>query len=271
MRRTILSVVALLALAVAGAAVAKEGANRSTRAVSATFSAELGENAVRTCDGADGTYRRVRGVWTGESESSEPALDGTLQIKGTAWIHTTSGNGAFKGRLRIRGEGGTVAALAGVIEKGKLEGLAHGRSSGGMRLLGNVSVTLGADGMREGKLGGGGGSNSALLVPAGPCRGESEEAEDERKADGEERKAEKEKAGKEKTGKRKARELRGSLSALGEASLTVTAAGEEPLTCSFGERAAAGLRAAGIELGAKVHVLCVETGEGFVLARLKKL
>lgn len=259
---------ALLALAATGVAVANEGESRSTKAVSATFTAELGDSAVRTCLGSDGRYRRISGVWEGESQSVEASLDGELTVKGTAWIHVPTGNGSFEGRLRIGGEDGTAASIHGVIQGGKLEGLATGRAGKHeLRLLANVSAAFSADALTDGKLGGGGGANSAILVK-GSCPakagGDARQKEEAKKTE-ENHKKESEKA------ERKTREAEGTIAAFGEGSISVARDGAEPLTCHVGERMAHELAAAGYAIGTKVYAACVDEGRGFVLVKIKKL
>ena len=331
--------VAVMALVMAGVAVANEGESRSTKAVSATFSAEFGDHSVRTCQGADGRYRRLSGVWEGEAQSADAALDGELRLKGTAYIHVPSGNGAFEGHLRVGGEHGLQATLHAVLKEGKLEGFALGHSGKrGARFLANVSATLTADGIADGKLGGGGGANTAVLVKGACPKASDHGKKDEAKREGEKKESEKaERKHREFAGTvaavtrewltlsvghetvkcevpaamaaevlatvsvgakvvalcsydgehwhlvkvrkheedsksaAKVRDLQGEISAFGAGSITVSAAGREPLTCSVGERMAAELTAAGYAVGTKVMAVCVYEGKGFALTKIKKV
>jgi len=259
---------ALLALVVAGVAVGGEGDNRSTKAVAATFSAEFGDHAVRTCTGADGRYRRTSGDWEGKAESADAGLAGDLEIHGTAFVHVPSGNGTFEGRVRIGGENGLKGSLVGVIKGDKIEGMLTGHAGlKELRLIANVSATFSGGDLSDGKIGGGGGANTAVLAK-GDCAKKPDARKDGEKKEGERKEAEKKDG--EKKGERAVHEEKGELVALSATSLTVKAEGHEPLTCTIGEHVAADVAALGLAVGARVHVICVNEGTGFFLMKVRK-
>lgn len=179
MRKLILvSTAALVALAVTGVAVATLKPS-GTQQVSATFSAPKRERGeTRVCTGADGTYEITNAVYSGEADSTTPALDGPLVLQVKAVYNQTTKAGWVEGHAWIRGSDAAgdrrahARFDATLGDGGAVEGFLGGRI--GWRyadLHGNVSATFTpAGGFVNGKIGGGGGSNLAVLAGR-PCSG----------------------------------------------------------------------------------------------------
>src|SRR5581483_10818689 len=92
MRKLVLSTVAAAALAGGGLAVAHGLDTKSVKAVSATFTAAPnGTVRTSTCTGADGTYARSWGTYTGSftNATGDTNLNGSITIDAQSIINTT--------------------------------------------------------------------------------------------------------------------------------------------------------------------------------------
>ena len=170
MRRKIAIAIAagvlLVPVGVALAQLTQDG----TQAVSATFSAAREQGDTRTCTGPDGTYEIVRGRYAGQSQSTQPVLNGSIVLNVTAVYNQTENIGWMTGSLRIRtGDQGVTTRLVGTLTQGPsntriLDGFVNGPAGkGGTKLFGNVTSSFtGAGGFTGGKIGEGG-ANIALL------------------------------------------------------------------------------------------------------------
>jgi hypothetical protein len=177
-RRTIWSILAgLVALVVAGIAVASQH-GAQTDAATATFSAtEVKRVKSRTCEGADGTYKVTHAIVHGEVVSaSDPVLAGKLRLRLKSVYNTTEGLGWVVGKAHVRNEAAEPdtharASFKAVNVGGKLEGLlVGGAGAPHWRLLANFSATLADTGaVTGGTLGAPSADNSALLYHGG-CR-----------------------------------------------------------------------------------------------------
>lgn len=177
MRRALILIgAAVAALSTTGLAIATLKPSGS-EAVSATFAAAKERAETRMCTGPDGTYEITHGRYAGEADSSNEALDGPIVLHVKSVYNTTEKIGWVEGWLRVRKEGeddrrSTARFWATLGDGGAVEGFAHGRV--GWRyaaLFGNVSATFSpASGFTNGKIGGGGGNNAAVLVGR-PCSG----------------------------------------------------------------------------------------------------
>jgi hypothetical protein len=159
----------------AGIAVAHGFDSKSVRQVSATFSATpTGTVRTATCTGADGTYAKSQGTYTGTATSSEPSLNGSASIEAASFVNTTTNVGTVWGKLRISTADGrrTTADFEGVLTHGSVVGLAEGRAHprGGVKLLANFSADFSAGGFMNGKLGGGTAAGDAVLIEQGGCK-----------------------------------------------------------------------------------------------------
>ena len=178
MRRTVVTVaVATAALVSAGLAVAHL-APSGTEEVSAQFRAAKERASSRVCRGSDGSYEITRGVYRGESDSSTAALDGPLVLSIHAVYNTTEKLGWVEGRLKIRRDGEDEndrrawGHFTGTLKDGAVEGQVWGRvGHHHAHLIGSFTARFTpADGFTSGQLGGGGGTNAALLAGR-PCEG----------------------------------------------------------------------------------------------------
>lgn len=186
MRRKIaLAIAAGVLLAPAGVALAHLTLD-GTQSVGATFGAARERGATRTCTGPNGTYEIIKGRYTGQSQSTQPVLNGPIVLDISAVYNRTERIGWMKGSLRIRGtDHGVTTRLVGTLTQGPsdtrvLDGFVNGPAGeDGTKLIGNVTSSFtGTGGFTGGKIGEGG-ANIALLSgrvckPAGPSRIEVE-------------------------------------------------------------------------------------------------
>jgi hypothetical protein len=179
-KRTIWFIFAgLVALVIAGMAVAsKRGAQ--TDPATATFSAtEVKRVKSRTCQGADGTYKITHAVLQGEVVSaSDPVLAGRLKLHLKSVYNDTEDLGWVTGTVHVRNEATDPetrarASFRAVNVGGELEGmLVGGAGRPHWKLLANFSATLADSGaVSDGKIGTPSSDNSALLYRGG-CRTE---------------------------------------------------------------------------------------------------
>jgi hypothetical protein len=179
-KRTIWSILAgLVALAVAGIAVASQHGGQ-TDAATATFSAvEVKRIKTRTCQGADGTYKVTHAVLQGEVVSaSDPVLAGKLRLHLKSVYNDTEDLGWVVGKAHVQNEAADPdtrarASFKAVNVGGRLEGLfVGGAGAPHSRLLANFSASLADSGaVTDGKIGAPSSDNSALLYRGG-CRSE---------------------------------------------------------------------------------------------------
>ena len=189
-----LALAAVAALAVAGIAIAHGGGGspQKTEEVAATFTTAPVADKTRSkqCTGVDGTYTISKGVDQGDS-TGDPRLTGKITIKSNTVVNNDTGLGWSEGNVFIRDAASNkpkaVAHFDATLKNGALEGLAtgkvknqapatkakddHGHGHGGKfnsTLLANFSATIGQDGTVNGKVGGGGGDNVAILH-GNPC------------------------------------------------------------------------------------------------------
>jgi hypothetical protein len=177
-QRTTWSIVAgLVALVVAGIAVASQHGAQTDDAT-ATFSAtEVKRIKTRTCEGADGTYKITRAVLEGEVTTADPALlGGKLRLHLRSVYNDTEDLGWVTGKAHIRNETAEPdtrarASFKAVNVGGNLEGiLVGGAGTPHWKLLATFSATLADSGaVSNGKIGKPTSDNSALLYRGG-CR-----------------------------------------------------------------------------------------------------
>jgi hypothetical protein len=191
-----LALAAVMALAVAGIAIAHSGGGQpqKTEQVSATFEATpvADQTKTRQCTGVDGTYSITKSVATGTA-TGDPRLSGNITIRSKSVVNTTTGLGWVDGNVKttdpatskLKGVSGFTAVIT---EGSKLEGFDVGRvknpapaggttkakgdhGGGGKfssQLLANFSAVVAQDGKITGGLGTGGGDNTAILH-GNPC------------------------------------------------------------------------------------------------------
>ena len=174
-----MALIAVLALAVAGIAVASKGSGNAqpTEAVQATFTATPSEKSkTRQCTGVDGTYNVTKGVYTGTSESSDPRLAGAITIKTKSVVNLDTGLGHTEGKVFLRdADSRKLKAVAGLqavnTERGVLNGFIAGKvKNRGTKLAANFTAAFNAEGTQlNGELGTGAGQNTAVLY-GNPCK-----------------------------------------------------------------------------------------------------
>jgi hypothetical protein len=160
-----LALVAILALVVAGIAVAHNaGKVGKTEAAQATFTAApTGQTKTRTCTGPDGTYNITQGTYTGTS-TGDPRLTGDITIRTKSVVNLDNGLGVTDGRVWLRDTGSrkvkATASLQAVnTQRGKLDGFLLGQAKnatgkGTTGLAANFSAAFNTDGSQlSGELG----------------------------------------------------------------------------------------------------------------------
>jgi hypothetical protein len=162
-----LALAAVLALAVAGIAVAHGGGKTGpTEAAQATITATpvADKSKTTTCTGVDGTYAISRQVFTGTS-TGDPRLTGDLIVKAKSVVNQDKGLGTSEGTVFIKGTGDSKARLVAhylaVVTQGggKLDGFLTGVAknadgTGTTSLAANFSVAANQDGSQiTGELG----------------------------------------------------------------------------------------------------------------------
>jgi hypothetical protein len=174
MRKLVLTIVGLVALAAASVAVA-HGINgvKSERSVSATFAASAEHVATQTCTSTDAKAMSVtNGTYTGPA-TGDPGLTGALTLRAHSMLNTTDNVGAVTGTFRIHVANGRDAGgvFTAVYDHGTLAGLLVGRAHDpGARLLANFSATFApATGFTGAKIGGGTTGGGAVEIGAAGC------------------------------------------------------------------------------------------------------
>jgi hypothetical protein len=175
-KRTTWTILAgLVALAVAGLAIAaNHGAQ--TDAATAEFSATTVKRIkTRTCEGADGTYKITHAIVEGTvTSTTDPLLAGNLRLHLKSVYNDTEKLGWVTGKAHIRNELADPdtrarASLKAVNVDGEIEGLlVGGAGAPHWKLLANFSANLADTGaVTNGQIGAGSSDNSALLFRGG--------------------------------------------------------------------------------------------------------
>jgi len=172
----VIGLTSALALALVGVAVAQLTADGTT-AVSAAFSA-TGSQGVksRTCNGPDGVYELIDGVYTGHSTSAEGTLDGDARLRIHSVYNTTEKIGWASGSLKLDSANTRFDA---VNVNGKLTGLVRGRVDHA-GLLGSFVADFSASGLANGQLGGGGSIPNVALLAGKICTGQDKKDDDKK-------------------------------------------------------------------------------------------
>ena len=120
--------VVLVAAAVAAAGVAAATRHvQSTQAAAADFSAgSVSRSHTETCVSSDGTYQLTTATYTGTATSSDARLNGTLEIRASSVVNTTTNLGWLDGTLRVRGSN---AGASGTIHAAIADGNASAPSA----------------------------------------------------------------------------------------------------------------------------------------------
>jgi hypothetical protein len=180
MRKYLIVVIGVLALATAGLAVGKGlKSTKAAKAVAGTFTATTPSRVdTRTCTTSDGkTIVTSHGRYTGTS-AGDPEFTGPITLDVHSVINTTDNVGVVTGKLKVHGASGKTAAhYDAVYDGGNLAGLAGGHAGDpGVKLLANLSAGFTtAGGFTSGKLGGGTAGGSAVELGPGKCSPEKTE------------------------------------------------------------------------------------------------
>ena len=191
-----IALVAVLALAIAGIAIAhNSGGNaQPTEPATAAFTATPNADKTKTrqCTGPDGTYNVTKGVYNGTSTSDDPRLAGNITIRSKSVVNLDNGLGHTEGQVFLRdADTGKLKAVAGLqavnTERGVLNGFIAGKvktasttaraktgrhrhGKGGTSIAANFTAAFNADGTQlTGELGTGTGQNTAVLY-GNPCK-----------------------------------------------------------------------------------------------------
>jgi hypothetical protein len=249
MRRLALVVAAALGLVAAGVAIGALARDRTTSAVTATFTATtVGSRATSTCSSADGTYQLTNGTYTG-SATGDPLLAGPIRLTVRASINTTKRLGTIVGSVVVDRAGrDTHAHLAAVYHDGSVSGLLTGVAlPPGQRLIGTFTASYSPDGgFGAGGIGAGNVSPAALALSRGECVGAQPA-----------------------TGQLKL--LGGNVSALSDGSITVALLAGGSFSCSLDDRSRAEISRRHIGVGDQVSALCSFKAGTWTLLHVKKL
>jgi hypothetical protein len=166
-------VLVVAAVAAAGVAAATRH-TQSTQAAAADFAAgTVSRSHTETCTASDGTYQLTTATYTGTATSSDPRLNGTVEIRSSSVVNTTTKLGWLDGTLRIRG---TNAGANGRIHAAIANGAAVGSLVGeGSRPAAKLVASLSgaftpAAGFSAGKIGSGSANGAGVLYTRGECR-----------------------------------------------------------------------------------------------------
>jgi hypothetical protein len=183
-KRTIWTILAgLVALAIAGLAVAAHKGAQTDPAEASFSATEVKRIKTRTCEGADGTYKITHAIVEGTVASTEdPVLAGNLRLHLKSVYNDTENLGWVTGKAHIRNELADPdtrarASLTAVNVDGEIEGmLVGGAGAPHWKLLANFSADLADTGaVTHGQIGSAGSSDNSALLFRGGCH---------RKADG---------------------------------------------------------------------------------------
>jgi hypothetical protein len=176
-RRTMLACVTVIALAVAGIAIANPGGG--TALVSATFTATtLSQSHASTCTAANGdAITQTDATFTGTATSADPHLNGPVTLRVVSLYDGTTSAGSLTGGLRIDSSATTppsghlFAFLQGVNVNGNVQGFLTGGASGDVHFMGGFSSAFSTTGgFTNGAIGAGTPTNAAILVSGGCAR-----------------------------------------------------------------------------------------------------
>lgn len=166
-------VLVLAAAGVAGVAAATRHAQTTQAAAADLTAGAVSHSNSQTCTASDGTYQLTTATYTGTATSSDARLNGTLVIRASSVVNTTTKLGWLDGTLRIRG---TNAGSSGNIHAAVANGTAVGSIVGQgtkpeARLVASLSATFApTTGFADGKLGSGSANGTGVLYTRGDCR-----------------------------------------------------------------------------------------------------
>jgi hypothetical protein len=249
MRRLTLVLAAGIALVVTSLAVGAQLRNRTTSAVSATFTATtVGSRATTTCSNDDGTYQITSATYTGTS-SGDPTLTGPIRLTVRASINTTKRLGTIDGTVVVDRSGrDTRARLTGVYHDGNVSGLLTGQAlPPGQRFVGTFTASYSSDGgFGAGGIGTGNIDPAALAFNEGDCT-PTQPAKGQLKLIG------------------------GSVLSLSSSSITVGLAAGGTFACMLDDRGRAEVSRQHLAVGDQISAFCTFKSGQWVLLHAKKL
>jgi CHRD domain len=166
-------VLVVAAVAAAGVAAATRH-TQSTQAAAADFAAgSVSRSHTTTCTASDGTYQFTTATYTGTATSSDPRLNGTVEIRSSSVVNTTTKLGWLDGTLRVRGtNAGTSGTIHAAIANGAAVGSVVGQGTRPeAKLVASLSAAFApAAGFSAGKIGSGSANGAGVLYTRGDCR-----------------------------------------------------------------------------------------------------
>ena len=167
-------VLVVAAVAAAGVAAATRH-TQSTQAAAADFTAgTVSRSHTTTCAASDGTYQFTTATYSGTATSSDPRLNGPLEIRSSSVVNTTTKLGWLDGTLRVRGtNAGANGRIHAAIANGTAVGSLVGEGSGPeAKLVASFSGAFTpATGFAAGsKIGSGSATGAGVLFTRGDCR-----------------------------------------------------------------------------------------------------
>lgn len=249
-RLTWFSAVLAVALIATSVAVAVQGRDRSTTAVSATFAAaSAGQRLIMSCESSDGTFQITKGAYSGQS-TGDASLTGPIRLSVKAVINTAEQLGTVGGDVVVSRSGrDTRAHLAGVYKNGKVSGLLTGAASPpGQRLLSTFSASYSSGGgFTDGSIGTGNVDGVGVLTTEGDCSKKPAPPSGQIKL------------------------LGGTVSALSDSSITIDLLGGSSFSCSLDGHTRADVSRQDISVGDHVSAACAFKAGAWTLMHIKKL
>jgi hypothetical protein len=167
-------VLVVAAVAAAGVAAATQH-TKSIQTAAADFSAgSVSRSHTETCTASDGTYQLTTATYTGTATSTDPRLNGTVEIRSSSVVNTTTKLGWLDGTLRIRGtNAGANGRIHAAIANGAAVGSLVGEGSRPeAKLVASLSGAFTPAGgfSAASKIGSGSANGAGVLYKRGDCR-----------------------------------------------------------------------------------------------------
>ena len=173
-RYAVPAAVAAAALVATGIAAAHSQRTQSTQAAAADFAATtVSQSRSSTCTGSDGTYQDTTATYTGTATSSDPRLNGPLEIRARSVVNTTEQLGWLDGTFRVRPhERRRRVRVVPRRDRGRQPRRTHDRggSHDSGKLVASVSAAFTqTGGFASGKLGSGTATGAGVFFTQGSC------------------------------------------------------------------------------------------------------
>jgi hypothetical protein len=175
-RRVLLASATVIALAVAGIAIADPGSPGSTKGIAATFAAGTQVRMhSETCTPTSGdAYTTTDTVFSGQAASSDPRLNGPITIHVRSVYDSTTNFGSLKGDVEIDSTANPSnhvhARLSGTLVGNLAQGWLDGNLGEGSHFMGSFSANFATNsGWGSGSIGATGPAPPAAIVWNGRC------------------------------------------------------------------------------------------------------